>query len=58
MNLEGARSARWLSAAQAKEHVMSILAVEIMSLPMLALAVIVLKLPPAGAAEWFGLSFP
>ncbi len=36
---------------------LSILAVEIMSFPMLALAVIVLKLPPAGAAEWLGLSF-
>ncbi len=37
---------------------MNIFAVEIMSLPMLALAVVVLKLPPAGAAKWFGLSFP
>ncbi len=40
-----------------KEVGVSILAVEIMSLPMLALAIIVLKLPPAAAAEWFGLSF-
>ncbi len=40
-----------------KEVGLSILAVEILSLPMLALAVIVLKLPPAAAAEWFGLSF-
>ncbi len=40
-----------------KEIGLSILAVEIMSLPMLALAVIVLKLPPSGAAAWFSLSF-
>ncbi len=40
-----------------REVGLCILAVEIMSLPMLALAVIVLKLPPAGAAEWLGLSF-
>ncbi len=50
--------ARALGMTSMKKEVgLSILAVEMLSLPMLALAVIVLKLPSAAAAEWFGLSF-
>ncbi len=36
---------------------LSILFVEIMAVPMLAVAIIVLQMSPSGAAQWFGLSF-
>ncbi len=36
---------------------LSILFVEIMAVPMLALAIIVLQMSPSGAAQWFGISF-
>jgi hypothetical protein len=36
---------------------LSILFVEIMAVPMLAVAIIILQMSPSGAAQWFGLSF-
>lgn len=52
---------RWIDALRAaslrRMAALSIVYVELMSLPMLAAAAIILKMTPTETAQWFGISF-